>query len=61
MPYGECVQAALLRNEVIIGLQINSDQKDQSKMFGINLIPAKDKEFTLRKEDGLIALAEDET
>ena len=61
IPYGECVQAALLRNEVIIGLQINSDQKDQSKMFGINLIPAKDKEFTLSKEDGLIALAEDET
>ena len=61
LPYGECVQAALLRNEVIIGLQINSDQKDQSKMFGINLIPAKDKEFTLSKEDGLIALAEDET
>ena len=61
IPYGECVQAALLRNEVIIGLQINSDQKDQSKMFGINLIPAKDKEFTLRKKDGLIALAEDET
>jgi len=61
LPYGECVQAALLRNEVIIGLQINSDQKDQSKMFGINLIPSKDKEFTLRKEDGLIALAEDET
>ena len=61
IPYGECVQAALLRNEVIIGLQINSDQKDQNKMFGINLIPAKNKEFTLRKEDGLIALAEDET
>ena len=61
IPYGECVRAALLRNEVIIGLQINSDQKNQDKMFGINLIPAKDKEFTLRKEDGLIALAEDET
>ena len=61
IPYGECVQAALLRNEVIIGLQINADQKDQNKMFGINLIPSKDKEFTLSKNDGLIALAEDET
>ena len=61
VPYGECVHAALLREEVIIGLQIHSDQKDREKMFGINLIPGKDKEFTLRAEDGLIALAEDET
>ena len=60
IPYGECVQAALLRKEVIIGLQINSEQKNRNKMFGINLIPSKNKEFTLTKHDGLIALAEDE-
>mgnify|MGYP003330408292 FL=1 len=60
VPYGECVHAALLREEVIIGLQIHSDQKDRERMFGINLIPEKNKEFTLRAEDGLIALAEDE-
>ena len=61
MPYGECVQAAQLRNEVILGLQIHTDQKNRDKMFGIVLIPDKKDEFTIRKEDGLIALAEDET
>ena len=60
IPYGECVQAALLRKEVIIGLQIHSEQKNREKMFGINLIPPKDKVFTISKDDGLIALAEDE-
>ena len=61
MPYGECVQAAQLRNEVILGLQIHEDQKNKEKMFGIILIPDKKDEFTIRKKDGLIALAEDET
>ncbi len=60
IPYGECVQAALLRKEVIIGLQIYSEQKSREKMFGINLIPSKDKIFTISRNDGLIALAEDE-
>ena len=61
MPYGECVQAAKLRNEVILGLQIHADQKDKDNMFGIILIPDKNDEFTLSEQDGLIALAEDET
>ncbi len=60
IPYGECVQAAQLRNEVVLGVQINKDQKNKSKMFGINLIPNKNDLFTLSKKDGLIALAEDE-
>ena len=60
IPYGECVQAAQLRNEVLLGVQINKDQKNKSKMFGINLIPNKNDLFTLSKKDGLIALAEDE-
>ena len=61
IPYGECVQAARLRNEVILGIQIHSDQKNKDNMFGIALIPNKKDEFTLSKQDGLIALAEDET
>ena len=61
IPYGECVQAAKLRNEVILGLQIHSDQKSKEDMFGIVLIPSKEEEFTLSSKDGLIALAEDET
>ena len=61
IPYGECVQAARLRNEVILGLQIHAEQKNKDNMFGIVLIPNKDDEFTLSEKDGLIALAEDET
>ena len=61
IPYGECVQAAKLRNEVILGLQIHANQKNKEDMFGIVLIPSKEEEFTLSSKDGLIALAEDET
>ncbi|MEL1232146.1 MAG: hypothetical protein VXA26_12615, partial [Candidatus Neomarinimicrobiota bacterium] len=61
IPYGECVQAAKLRNEVILGLQIHANQKSKKDRFGIVLIPSKEEEFTLSSKDGLIALAEDET
>ena len=61
IPYGECVQAAQLRNEVILGVQLSSEHKDKDKMFGITLIPDKNDKFMLTKNDGLIALAEDET
>ena len=39
IPNGESVQAAQLRNEVILGLQIHSDQRNRENMFGIVLIP----------------------
>ena len=61
IPYGECVQAARLRNEVILGVQIHTDQNNKENMFGIALIPNKDDVFTLSAKDGLISLAEDET
>ncbi len=61
VPYGECMHAASLREEVILGLQIHADQKNKDKMFGIVLIPNKNEEFTLTRHDGLIALAEDES
>jgi len=61
VPYGECMQAAQLRDEVILGVQLHAEQKNKDKMFGIALIPDKNDEFTLSKEDGLIALAEDES
>ena len=61
VPYGECMQAAQLRGEVILGVQLHAEQKNKDKMFGIALIPDKNDEFTLSKEDGLIALAEDES
>ena len=59
--YGECVHAAQLRGEVILGAQLHPRQKEKDKMFGISLIPDKNQEYTFTKEDGLIALAKDET
>ena len=58
--YGECVHAAQLRGEVILGAQLHPRQKEKDKMFGISLIPDKNQEFTFTPEDGLIALAKDE-
>ena len=59
--YGECVKAAQIRQEVILGVQLHAEEKEKDKMFGISLIPDKRKEFTLTPEDGLIALAPDES
>ena len=61
VPYGECTQAALLRKEVCLGVQLHANQKDRDKFFGVSLIPDKGKEFTLTPQDGLITLAEDES
>ena len=60
LAYGECVEAAQLRDEVILGIQLNSQQQNKDKMFGISLIPKKEDLFTLTPNDGLIALAQDE-
>ncbi len=61
VPYGECVQAAKLRQEVILGVPLHSDHQEKDKMFGISLIPDKSDMFTLTPDDGLIALAPDES
>jgi len=61
VPYGDCVEAAKIRDEVILGLQLHSEQKNKDKMFGISLIPNKKTDFTLTKHDGFISLAQDET
>ena len=58
--YGECMQAAQLRNEIILGLQFYTEQKNKENMFGIKLIPDKSEVFTLSANDGFIALAQDE-
>lgn len=58
--YGECMQAAQLRNEIILGLQFHKDQKNKKNMFGIQLIPEKSSVFTISSKDGFVALAQDE-
>ena len=58
--YGECMQAAQLRNEIILGLQFYEEQKNKENMFGIKLIPDKSEVFTISSKDGFVALAQDE-
>ena len=49
-----------LRNEICLGIQLQSDQSNKEKSFGVNLIPDKNQKFTITPDDGLITLAEDE-
>ena len=58
--YGECVEAAQLREEIILGLQFYAEQKNKENMFGLKLIPEKDEIFTISARDGFVALAQDE-
>ena len=58
--YGECMQAAQLRNEIILGLQFYEEQKNKENMFGIKFIPDKSEVFTITSKDGFVALAQDE-
>ena len=59
IPYGECTQASILRNEVCMGIQYHADQGNKDKLFGVSLIPDKAEIITLTPDDGLITLAED--
>lgn len=59
--YGECMEAAQLREEIILGLQFHAEQKNKEDMFGIKLIPDKGEIFTLSAKDGFVALAQDES
>ncbi|MBH09050.1 MAG: hypothetical protein CMG74_01630 [Candidatus Marinimicrobia bacterium] len=61
LAYGECTEAALLRKEICLGLQLHEHQSDKDKSFGVVLIPDKGEKFTLTPKDGLITLAEDES
>lgn len=61
LPYGDCTEAALLRREVCLGIQLNAHQNERDKFFGVSLIPDKSEKITLTPKDGLITLAEDET
>ena len=55
------MEAAQLREEIILGLQFHAEQKNKEDMFGIKLIPDKGEIFTLSAKDGFVALAQDES
>lgn len=46
--------------EICLGVKIAADENNAEENFGVKLIPFKDVEFTLQREDGLVVLAEDD-
>ena len=50
------MQAAQLRNEIILGLQFYEEQKNKENMFGIKLIPDKSEVLLFLQKMGLLHL-----
>lgn len=61
LTFADCVEAALAREELCIGVKIRASAKDKEKNFGIELIPSLHQQLNLTLDDALITLAEDET
>ncbi|WP_210410457.1 CASTOR/POLLUX-related putative ion channel [Leptospira adleri] len=59
--FADCVKAALKRGETCFGIRIASEEKDEENGYGVHLIPPKDTQFSIKPEDSLIVLAEDQT
>ena len=58
--FADLISVAQARSEICIGLKIKSDETNHKKNNGVRLIPEKTKNFTLKPEDSLVVLAEDE-
>lgn len=61
LTFADMMHAAQSRAEVCIGVKVKADEADMAKNFGVTLIPEKNTRYTLRPEDSLVVLAEDET
>ncbi|NMG09567.1 hypothetical protein DP117_22865 [Brasilonema sp. UFV-L1] len=61
LTFADCVKAAQERDELCIGVRINTLIQDRNKNFGIDLVPSLDKQLSLNFNDALITLAENET
>ncbi|MBZ8179897.1 CASTOR/POLLUX-related putative ion channel [Oscillatoria salina] len=58
--FADCVLAAQSRDEICLGVRINSEIGIREKNYGINLLPKLDRRLFLSLDDALITLAEDE-
>ena len=58
--FADCILAAQQRDEVCFGIKLGSLETDMERNFGIYIIPPKSRNFTLRDDDALIVLAEEE-
>ncbi|RBP53595.1 CASTOR/POLLUX-related putative ion channel [Arenicella xantha] len=60
LSFADLIAAAQNREEVCFGVKIKALESDQAANSGVELIPLKDKVFTLVAEDCLVVVAEDE-
>ena len=58
--FADLILVAQNRDEVCIGIKIKALEDAHDKNNGVELIPLKDKVFTLCQEDSLVVVAEDE-
>jgi hypothetical protein len=58
--FADLISIAQARSEVCIGLKIKDDEANPEMNNGVKLIPEKNNYFTLKPEDSLVVLAEDE-
>jgi len=58
--FADCVLAAQQRDEVCFGIKLGRQETEKEQNFGIYIIPPKDRHYTLRDDDALIVLAEEE-
>ena len=58
--FADLISIAQARGEICIGLKIKDDEANPRRNNGVRLIPDKNKHFTLKPEDSLVVLAEDE-
>ena len=58
--FADLISAAQNREEVCFGVKIKALETNQAENSGVELIPLKDKMFTLNPDDCLVVVAEDE-
>jgi hypothetical protein len=59
--FADLMATAQLRGEICMGVKLKALEGDSSQNNGVQLIPLKDKAFSLGPEDSLVVLAEDES
>jgi len=59
--FADCMGIAQKREEVCIGIKVKADERNEDANFGVDLIPEKNRKFTLQPDDCLVVVAEDET
>ncbi|MEC4985518.1 MAG: hypothetical protein SAJ37_07965 [Oscillatoria sp. PMC 1068.18] len=59
--FADCILAAQSRNEICLGVRVNSEIGIREKNYGINLLPKLERRLFLSQDDALITLAEDES